>query len=219
MTDSRKFILNTDYPLDKIVFMYSGSQTVNNNTYSGTITIMHNLGFRPLAKMQWSNTSDFDITNEHGDNQYFTNIFSTQEGQDYSVTSTDTTVSISLYNTSGSNKTLYYRIYCFAPSDISEETVIAGTSSSADKFVISTDYNYMKLAFEGYLTAASPTFTHNLGYVPRVLIWQRTGSITDDYTYSIEAPSYQAGVHVTSTQLVSLNQYVDRIHYRIYADE
>ena len=219
MTDARNFLLDTDYPMDKIIFMASGNQTVNNNTYSGTITIPHGLSFRPLAKMQWSNTPDFAITNEHADDQYFTNIFGSQAGQDYSVDSTDTNLLIQLYNTSGANKTFYYRVYCFAPSNISDDVTASDTISNADKFALSTDYNYMKLFHEGFLTPSDMSYTHNLGYVPRVLVWQETGSITNDTTYSTEVSSSPFGVHITSTQLISLDPYTSKLHYRIYIDE
>lgn len=217
--NSSSLLLSTDYPQDKIVFMYSGSQLVPDATFSGSIVIPHGLSFRPLAKMQWSNTPDFAITNEHGDEQYFTNIFGTQSGQDYYLDSTDTDLIINLYNTSGVAKTLYYRVYCFAPSDISEDSLAISTSNVGDNFVISTDYNYMKLFHEGFLSPTDMSYTHNLGYIPRVLVWQQTGSLTNDYTYGTEATSSPYGIYVTDTQLISLNPSADKLHYRIYIDE
>lgn len=220
MVDARNFTLNTDYAMDKIVFLYENHQSVANNTYSGNILIPHGLLFRPLVKMQWSNTPDFAVTNEHGDDSYYTNIFGTQAGQEYSASSTDTNILISLYNTSGSNKVLYYRVYCFVPSDVSNTVVASATANIGDIFTINTDYNYMKLFHDGTLTALSPSYSHNLGYVPRVLVWQTSGTQTDDYTSGVVTNTgYEYGIHITNTQIVSLNPYADKIHYRIYIDE
>jgi hypothetical protein len=224
MTDPRNFLLNTDYPLDKIVYMTSGSISVPNGTSDITpgVTIPHNLPFIPLAIMLWSNTSDFEVCNESMDLAYATSYFpGPAAGQIYDISADATNLSILRLNSSGSAKTVYYRIFCFAPSNADIDSVVTATQSVGSNFIINTDYNYMKLVANGILTPTSTTYTHNLGYVPRVQIWAEftDGTIERQIEFQDVQGSTAAtgGVKVTTTTLEALN-YTPKIHYRIYAD-
>lgn len=223
MTDHRKFLLDSDYPMDKIIYMTSGSVSVPNTTsaFPG-ITIPHGLPFTPLAILQWSNTSDFAITNEYRDADYVSTVFTTFAGQYYSVYANATNIYIDKYNLSGATKTLYYRVFCFQPSDASETSVVPSTENQGSKFILNTDYNYMKLFYAGILTTVANTYTHNLGYVPRVQIWEQTGTTTSRNILGqeISIAAQSSGVHITDTQIVWLNPSTyDKIYYRIYVDE
>jgi len=223
MTDHRKFLLDSDYSMDKIVYMTSGSVSVPNTTseFPG-ITIAHGLPFKPLAILQWSNTSDFAITNEFRDADYVSTINTTLAGQYYAVHANATNILIDKYNLSGATKTLYYRVFCFQPSDASETSVVPATENQGSNFVLNTDYNYMKLFHAGILTSVSPTFSHNLGYVPRVQIWEQTGTTTSRNIsgQEISIAAQSTGVHITDTQIVWLNPTTyDKIHFRCYLDE
>jgi hypothetical protein len=229
MTDARNFLLNTDYPLDKIIYITSGSATVANTTNDGVpgITITHNLPFTPLPILLWSNTSDFAICYENSDESYTTNSFVSGAGQFYSVSANSTTIGITRYNLSGSSKTLYYRIFCFQPSNASIESVVPATNSSGSEFILNTDYNYMKLVNAGVLTSASRTYSHGLSFTPRVQLW---GSASGTVSRLVGAQLIQSdptgsaggtsGVFIDSTKIEWLNPNTfDTIHYRIYGDE
>lgn len=228
MTDPRNFLLNTDYPLDKIVLVKTGSISVPNGTWEiSGVSISHGLPFTPLTVMLWSNTSNFDICNEGGDAAYMNTSFSSSAGQKYTALSKSSTIEITRLNYSGSTKTVYYRIFCFAPSNASIDSIVSATDSVGNNFIINTDYNYMKLHASGILTAGGTvSYTHGLGYTPRVQLWtENDGTIERDVQAQIAESdpngtlSISTGVHVTTTALTWMNPVTyQKIHYRIYAD-
>lgn len=222
MTNPRNFLLNTDYPLDKVVYITTGSIVVPNGTNSTLTLVAHSLPFTPLPMLQWSNTADFTITNEFRDSQYNSNSFTTGVGQYYNVTANGTNIYIDRYNFSGSSQTVYYRISCFAPSNASVDSLVPFTSTSGSEFILNTDNNYMKLGFSGILTTVANTFTHNIGYAPRAFIWGNSGGFLTRLVSAQElgGGAGTAGVHITPTQLVWLSPSTyTEIHYRIYYDE
>lgn len=218
------FLITSDYPLDKIIYITSGSTSVPNSTLDATpgITITHSLPFTPLPIMQWSNTSDFAITNELRDADYLANYFSTGAGQSYNCTANSSTIGITRYNLSGSTKTLYYRIFCFMPSDADADSEVPATASSGSNFILSTNYNYLKLVKDGILTDGGvESYAHNLGYVPRVQAWEETSGTVSRLiaAQDISGDVGTTGLHITDTELIWLNPSTyDKIHYRIYGD-
>lgn len=226
MTNLNNFLLNSDYPLDKVIYISTGSSSVPDST-SDTISFAHDLPFTPLSVLIWSNTSDFTISNEFRDAEYISNSFTTGAGQYYSCSADATNIIINRYNFSGSAKTLYYRIFCFQPSDASIDSVVPSTEVLGDNFIQNTDYNYMKLAYSGILIrGVNDTFSHDFGYVPRVRVWEQTGTmissliaaqeINTDPTGSLGETS---GVYIGDNDLVWLNPNTyDKIHYRIYGE-
>lgn len=229
IASQKKMKFTSDYPIEKVMFLTSGSASVPNSTVDLTpgISIPHGLPFTPLPEIVWSNTSDFSIANVRGDSAYNSSAFTTGAGQLYAVSADATNVYITRYNNSGSTQTLYYRITCLAPSDASEESVVNFTANSADKFVFNSDYNYMKLFKAGKLTSGSNTYAHGLGYIPRVRAWYGlSGSYSPDiFAQMIDTDptgggGQTSGVHITSTQIIWLNPSTyDDIEYRIYLDE
>lgn len=227
MADPRNFLLNTDYPMDQIVFLKEGSMVRGDGIF--TINIPHGLPFTPLPEMVWSHTADFAICQTGPDESYFDNQWTTMVGEYYNVLADDTNIIIQGNNNSGSTKTIYYRIWAFAPSTASLDSVVPSTTNSGDNFILNTDYNYMKLAYSGYLSSAGggvKSFSHNLGYVPRVKTWNIASELAYQNNFnqiiSIDpdgSVGYSIGTHITSTQLVMMNNSVnDGIEYRIYYD-
>lgn len=227
--DPRNFLLNTDYPMDKIIFVTSGSAVVPNNTMDGSpeITISHNLPFTPLPILIWSNTADFSICFENRDNEFVSNSFVTGAGQFYSIESDSTNIGIRRYNLSGSSKTLYYRVFCFQPSDADIDSEVPATNTGTGSFVLNTDYNYMKLIKSGILTSSTKIYSHNLSFVPRVQIWAKASGFVfrDIQTSLVESDPtgsglITSGVFIDNTKIEWLNPNTfDEIHYRIYGDE
>jgi hypothetical protein len=221
--DPRNFLLNTDYPMDKIIFVTSGSISVPNNTNDNIVLTAHLLPFIPLCILMWSNTSNFTITNETNDEAFMATTFTSNAGQNYSCDANSTNINIRRYNFSGSTKTVYYRVICFMPSDISSDSIVPFTSSLGANFIVNTDNNYMKLYHEGFLTTINKTYNHNLGYTPRVRVWSNTGSIllpaqeiSNDPTGSGGATS---GVYITDTQIIWLNPNTfTKLYFRIYIE-
>lgn len=227
--NSKKMLLDSDYPIDKIVFSLSGSLTVPNGTsdsFPYPIQFPHGLSFTPLTILLWSNTSDFTVTNEGMDAALLQTALTTSVGQEYSAFTDSSNIAIYRYNNSGSSQTVYYRIFCFMPSDASEDSLVGSTASSGTPFILNTEHNYMKLYKAGILTTTDNIYSHGLGYIPRVQIWSETGGVVDRYVQSQQTDNdldgsggATSGVFPDTNNLTWLNPATyDKIHYRIYVD-
>jgi hypothetical protein len=215
---------------DILVFVKEDSFTVG-DTGVFTIDIPHGLPFTPLPEMVWSHTADFAICQSGVDEDYFDNQWTTLVGEYYDIVADPTNLVIHGNNNSGSTKTVYYRIWCFPPSNADVNSIVPATATHADKFAFNSDYNYMKLAFSGYLGTVNPgtaSFTHNLGYIPRVKAWEVTGDydfvaptmLTQLISTDIDGSGgLSSGLYSTTTQLLLMNDFeVNGIEYRIYYD-
>jgi hypothetical protein len=210
MTDSRNFLLDTDYPMDKVIYMVSGSFAAAGGGGLGTtIDFNHNLGYTPLIVGTWSTDSGFSTSREGG--------FFAFEGTDPNTIYTtfyanSTKITVSTFNPTASGVTVYYRIYGLMPSDVNIDN--ASTVALADTFQLNTDYNYTKLLLSGIATAAATTtITHSLGYRPQVMAWIKDGSVV----YGTDMIVDMGYIKVTTTTIVITSPSKD-IHYRIYAD-
>lgn len=227
MVDSRQFLLNTDYPIDNIVFLAEGSFS-SPVGFGNTITIAsHGLSFTPLPMLVWSNDADFTVSNTFFDTALASTFFSGGIGQQYLPYATSSDIVIQADNSTGSTQTVYYRVYCFPPSDIPDDAIVPATANEGDSFTFNTDYNYLKMIRSGKLTTSAPTYDHNLGYVPRVLKW---GILTGVYATPIVAPNFASsdttgsagfttGVYATTSSIGWMNPNTfDEIEYRLYGD-
>ena len=209
LANANNFLFNTDYPLDKVIYLFSGSYTQIGET-STTVVVAHGLTFRPLVTGNWSKTVDFTSTKE-----MFLPEFSDITSTYVQVFSNDTNITIRGIKPTAGNETIYYRIYGFMPSNVN--TDVAFTASLADSFQLSTDYNYTKLneTFSGfYPAAATTTITHNLGYRPQVMAWTKdiniygTGIINQDHTSYI----------LPTTTTIVIKSATKDVHLRVYMD-
>lgn len=206
MTDTRN--LNTDYPMDKIIYMTSGSYTQAGGG-STISTIAHNLPFRPLLVGNWSTSADFSTTNE-----MFSPVYADIDGTYLLVFSNDTNAVISGFKATAGNQTIYYRIYGLMPSDVDEDA--PATASVADNVVLNTDYNYTKLYYDELVpAAATTTITHNFGYRPQVMAWGVNLSVA--HGTGVINQDYDCYITVTDTTVVVHSAAKD-VHLKIYAD-
>lgn len=214
--DPRKFLLNTDYEMDKIIYFTSGSITASEISK----TIDHTLGFAPLIFGVCAFDESF---NDPRTIPY--EYITTQNTISLTAQATSTQIKIYYTNYTDQNTPIYYRIYAFEPSTSSAQ--ILPTSSLAKKFILNTDYNYCKLFKKGTLSGnGQHSVTHNLGYLPQTLIWaESSGTIIPiDHSNGWYDPILNEpfGVQVTSSQVISdfpATANFDTIHYRIYYDE
>lgn len=205
--DPRDFLLNTDYEMDKIVFFAEG-EVANFSNDSPT----HDLGFAPLVFGVFSYNSDFSDSRT----MPYTEVTTTQSIS-VDVYSSDTGVTIWYQDQNNTHPKIYYRLYGFEPSNSTAK--VPPTSGHAKKFVLNTDYNYCKLFKKGIINGTG-SVTHNLGYIPQVLVWEQNGNIIipiDDSAPSDPWVGYVRYVNVTPTE-ISAHGY-SKVHYRIYYDE
>lgn len=218
------FLLNTDYPLDKVVFLNSGSITF---AVSGTDYIFaHGLPFTPLIKVTWSTSADFSTTYGVGDGPVSTDPnfpFLPQLTLAY-ADSTNVTLS---FGNPGSVATAYIRVYAMMPTDVEQE--VDFTANAADSFVLNTDYNYTKLYMSGVTSSSSTPgssefVTHNLNYYPQVEVWFTKGSSTyaTSFVQMLDGVQIYESFEISTTDLTMRRDpslaTTEYFHYRIYAD-
>lgn len=212
--DGKDTLLNTDYPIDKIIGYSTGSFSISafNST---TVTVPHSYTFAPLFFLKWSTTSDFSVSYDEIGVSF--NYISVNANAD--------TVNVYLFpfNNTGSSVTIYYRLIYFMPTTVNE--IAAQTQSALDSYVLNTDYNYTKIYEEGYIASSSGSITHNLGYYPQVEAWYVRASDSR----LIHVVEGNVGLFATSPYVsvtdsdVTLNNgsgvSVSGWHYKIYLDE
>jgi hypothetical protein len=232
MTDPRNFLLNGDYPIDKVIYLKEGSFLKQSDGIGGIESAVfhefnHELSFAPLISGTWSFDSDFNHSRD-----FFLPGSYIINSQWLSCESTNEKIIFDFRDWVANSPSVpvYYRIYGFLPSDASIETALTATSSvSTNKFIFNTDFNYSKLFQAGHFTVPSDgraTHRHGLGFIPQVELWEERydtyfkqffirplneslfAQITDNHL--IIAPILQDYFHATLAD--------KKIYYRIYAD-
>jgi hypothetical protein len=205
MTDVRKFTLNTDFPLDQIIYLDSGSFVIPSGGGLGsTSTVAHGLTFKPLMVVNWSLNSDFSTTKE-------CNLPNFEGTDPYAIrvdnVSNATNLVISGFNPTASNVTAHWRAYGFMPSNVNVDATY--TASLADTFGFNTDYNYAKLWYNDIITTNPTTITHDFGYRSQVMAWSDNGTSTAQLNTF-------GSVEVTTTSVIVTS--ASNVHLRIYGD-
>jgi len=219
---ARNFRFTSDYPMDMIIYLKSGSFAVAGYPDGGTVSFAHNLPATPLVNMVWSLSSTFDICYLSGSGpppQDATRF--TPFGVSADVSADATNISIAYNNSTDPAITIYYRIYGFEQSDGEDDYEF--TASSGDPFVFNTDYNYTKL-FEN--TTGSPIIT-TLNYLPQTELFSEDGSgnigpppTNGSNTLNQTGATSAIGFLVTtSTVTLDTGGAPETLHSRIYLDE
>lgn len=227
------FRLDSDYPMDKIVYFKQGTFTPS----SGSFSFSHGLSFTPLVFGVISKNSDFSESYSFNTPMVETGAITNFAPRGIMALSNNTTIYFYVPDElrASLTGTYYYRLYGF--SDESSNISTSETSSSGGNLIISSDYNYYKLYESGnveYSGSSSATINHNLGYKPFILLWGRSKTFTDEFPADITQLSYVSdsgngipAAHASSTQLIidclsssgSLGLGFNKVWYRIYANE
>lgn len=218
MADARNFIYNSDYPTPAFVASWTGSFNLGSYAHLET-GFAHNLPFAPLVVGQWSLNANFepayDIATTNG---YFFGVSFNQVAG-----SNDTQIRFILDNGYGSNRTYYYRLFAFAPSDYDGD--IPSIEDATD-YRFNSDFNYLKLFAYGKQTVSSTrdfVVNHNLGYLPQVRTWLK--DTINNITAPISNIHYQDNPYTTGTVIdtskLTIKNVIsgDTVYYHIYADE
>lgn len=218
VSNPKDFLLNTDYELDKIILVKTGS-------FTNSIEISHGLSFIPLVFGIWSFDEGFTTTNPLGDSALV---------GEYGYTPPTTVncralgdkVIIKANGENATTSTIHYRLYAMATPEANSNT--PNTSQLANQFILNTDYNYRKLNASGSFTQPGQSYSHNLGYLPQVMTWVQYKEMSDLPTYSraiqpILTSTSDYGVVVTTSNIKLPNDFpfslIDRVIWRIYYDE
>ena len=212
-----KFILDTDHPMDKLVWLWEGDISLDNFGF-GEKTVAHGVGAQIFVQGIWT-----------VDNWQTTNTFGTQrqEGQIMTyggdVESDGTNVHFYITAASALGGTAKVRFWGVVNELETQNLPIRATAElSSNKFVLNTDFRYPKLIMEGY-TGKNTTVGYSLNTYPYVDIWVLRDNETM-YSYLnrdlFDATDYGTPlVKVTKTGILFGNeQYypINKFYYRVY---
>ena len=232
MSDPRKFIFNSNYPIDKIVFLDERTVTPNSDG-DFDVSFNHGLGAVPFIKAvasddDWETTYPSGIKIISGNWLTPTDVF-----MYFEASSNGTNVRLR----GNLDDTIPVKIRTwgfFNESDTLNVDAPATANASSNKFILNTKYNYQSLVKEGYAETQNGAITvaHNLGFVPFVDVWVQDSNgrwkNLDDFSCFVSVPSDNQSVNYTN--LVKVDNFnvtfnKDQItnnhnyYYRIYAHE
>lgn len=220
MARGENFILNSDYPVDKIIYFYENEITP---TTLDAIMIPHHLGTTPLVMGVYS-LDNWETTQE------LAPLYP------YFIGADDTNVIIMLNAYIGTP--VKVRIFGFAKSN--DFTSFPKTNQSAGALLFNTDYDYLELLTSGSAITdenGGAVVAHNLGYRPMVMTWgvapmndlyPNTISPIVDSSYVIGmppppdpiTPHRKHGAVVTENDVKIYGQKPNmEVQYRIYVNE
>ena len=209
MVNLRNFKFNSNMKMDNVVFVteqdFSSQSGVN--SYVET-TIANPFPFKPLC---------FGNFSLDGGNTWQDIDFLSTAGQGQLISKTSTISIYILHETYAA--TIKVRIYAFPPSTAGNINYTEPTPIS--NFYINTVNSYDNIIANGTqnLSASNSDqviYTHNLGYIPRAMLWQETSTgIMRMFEASYGDTNYNAPI-ITTTQLKWRTNSAITIHYRIY---
>lgn len=233
--DPNDFLLNTDFDMDKVVWVKEGSIAIDTSAAPGSDgarytreIISHGLPFFPLVFGFCSYEKDFSETmsfpyrkNPH---------METTQGQtslvydcEADVVTNNSTVEVSYASREQAPGLLYYRIYGLEPSD--SKAKVGATRGRAKTFILNTDNNYRKLYKKGIAMPGETTvIAHNFGYIPQCRFWFEYGGANAGLIWDYYRINGRNGQSITNDNVVITlptgGIYQDsKVHYRIYYDK
>lgn len=234
LASQKLFVATSDYPIDKIITIKSGSFSMPASTSDYIHIIPHGLDFMPLCNGNWALTPDFDIIYELSVGTFPSTapgyLFDTVAN----VYADATNIYIGAYNLTATDRTLYYRVYGFEPAG--SNGVVAPIAYEADDFVLNSDYNYPKLYGHGSgalpstsATGAIITADHNLGYVPQAMGWTSGNTWNGTETVTAAHPVGSSNLYSGNIQMRITDMQVQFVvppytfnprtaYFRIYLD-
>ena len=223
MANPRNFIINTDYPVDHVVYI---KDLVVPFSSTG-IEIEHGLGFAPLlmglfSTDDWNTSMPIDTPASSGDNIGNLQTETTQRV-------------IRLINYGRLNRPVKARLFGLMPSNVNIDVIPPKIRYS--NFNFNTDFNYSKLVKAGVFNAnwnsgENIVYHHGLGYIPEVEAWQEDNSGVVKKFFNIYDPNgvnfSSMGSRIVYAKITTQdfiirtdgsNQDITKIHYRIYGDQ
>lgn len=218
---ARGTILNTDYPIDKVIYRSAVIPVAISSFGFNDISVPNPLGvkFLPIAQFSLDPTFETNVYDENsgpwsgGFEMYSTAVY---------ITASE--IKITTNNNTAPAVTLYFRIIGLP---IKGSTLDYPHTSGYEPFVFNTDDNYMKLYLSDMrtlATTASFDISHNLGYKPRCLFWadyaQGLGLVTfvsADYVaggYTVIPRVGNTGISVQNMTFATVD-----VHYRVYIED
>lgn len=189
VTNLDRFMFNSDYPMDKIVFYKQEAITIpaKSGGVNGTltVTIPHYLQFIPLPMAVWAEDADFSDTRTLEPFPYNIGMKSIKADATY--------ITVTFESSKNTATSAYLRVYGLLPQNSIYE--VAPTARQSSKLVFDTDKVYAPLIFSGIITTDFDTdniakvnvshgykeltatagrviVEHNLGNYPFMVLWR-----------------------------------------------
>ena len=237
----KHFVFNSDYPTDKIIWMYEGSQESWDDDSIGKwqeIPVNKILGTKVTIFVKGSYSVDdwqssWMIGSKDDGANGFVHMSWGLVGPDYS-----TSYGVSLdfdgnFPRFYPGKTIKYRLWGVCREDTRDAAEYAkNASKTKSKLIFNTDLNYPRLYKDG-VAKSGETITHNLGRIPYVDYWFNYDNTFkwswryQPYSYFTNSSPYEAGVKATDKTITFskvtynneddiLGDYDAYYYYRIY---
>lgn len=214
------FLLNIDYPIDKVIYRSSVfSMSLAAYDYQAASFAHGNGGiFLPLSQWSFSPTfasGIYDIGTSP------TSLGVTLYNGTVSVDATN--IYYTFQNQTASAVVIYFRVVGLAIAG--SDRIVDGTSQYQD-LVLNTDNNYLKIVAEGQqdvLDTQSLTVNHNLGYLPKTLVWSsfdsgvtvsRVDAMGRDFVYGDSG--YLVRVNTADVIITNLFGLTLKYYYKVY---
>lgn len=216
MSDPRNFLITSEFPTDKIVWIKEGTVTTN-QWGEFSVTIPHGLAGTPFCTGIWS---DNNWANQYNASTRYQTQSSYSKFSD--ISSNASSVVFSGYITATTATTIRYRLWGFFNEQDTLGVVADPTNyASSNIFIKNSNQGYSKLYMEGYADATSTdkTVRHDLGFVPFVDIWYQSAGSWYQLSRADMSQSTTT-IQVTDTTLKFVASTTKlKYYYRIYADE
>jgi hypothetical protein len=218
--NARNFLVNSDYPLDQVVYKNPGQLTVSAASF-GTSVVAHGLPFTPLPQGNWSTQPDFAVSYEFGSGPPNPSVATSIYLYDVTVDALGPDVTVSVTNYSGSPVTIYYRVYAYQPSNVNLDVP---HTNDADTYLLNTDMNYTKLfradLFAQAAVSGAVAVPHSLGYYPQAAAWTEvSGVIRPIYQADPGISEVTCEVGTVSLIFTFVFPSAMNVHYRIWLDD
>lgn len=228
MSNPSNFLLNTNYPLDKIVFMKEDEWTPSNfdsetGVATGEFQYPTSFGAWNAVIGEWTD-DDWVTSYPLGASKYVGGWYRRDSQsliyEKYSrVTAFGSASGVYVRTNSSYTDKIKFRFYTFIPEQYLDANVNP-TASQSNKFVLDTRENYPKLYEDKviHLQANTPvTYHHNLGFRPFVRAWG--GWVGDEYGEGVFEPTCYNIREITTSTITLSATYEDYVYLRIYCDE
>jgi hypothetical protein len=196
--DPRRFIFSSDHKIPCFVWKKEGTVVNSGGTIlGGCVKFAHNLAFVPLLVGYWSLNGDFSNSHDISSGRMG------NENKGFAAFADSTYIYINASVLDNTPTTFFYRLFAYCPPDYyGDVTPITDES----KFHFSTDYEYLKIAFEDKIVPGSARkveFQHNLGYIPLYKIWR-----TNNYDFWENGATTKKGLGPTASYVDYTSDYI-----------
>lgn len=227
MPNPNNFLLNTDYPLDKIVYMDEGSWTPTSldpeyGTEQTSIIFATGIQATNFVCGEWSEddfATSFPIGSTVSGGYYQRDPNSLIYGIVKGVEAFCAWGGVNIVVQNYAYKEIKFRFYVL----ISESEWNADSNPTAglsNRLVLDTRENYPRLVEDRIIEIQANTpfvLNHNLGHRPFVRVWE--GWNSDDPTERIFMPESNSIQSITNNQITFYSTWANTLYYRIYTDE